>query len=254
MGFPQPGAATGVNPPAGDLGGTTVAPTVVATHLSAALPIAQGGTASATAAAALAALGGTALAGDLGGTSAAPTVVATHLAAALPIAQGGTAAITAPLALAALGAPAIAGDLGGTSAAPTVTGTHLGTALPINQGGTGQTTAAAALAALGGTTPNVTVTTQAGTTYTFILADADTVVEATAASAATFTLPLNASVAYPVGTILTAVQGGAGKVSFAAGGTTMTSPGSLVGTRAQWSTISALKIATDSWVLSGDLA
>lgn len=208
MGFPQPGAATGVNPPAGDLGGTTVAPTVVATHLSTALPIAQGGTASTTAAAALAALGGT----------------------------------------------AVAGDLGGTSAAPTVTGTHLGAALPVNQGGTGQTTAAAALAALGGTTPNVTVTTQAGTTYTFVLADADTVVEATAASAATFTLPLNASVAYPVGTILTAVQGGAGKVSFAAGGTTMTSPGSLVGTRAQWSTISALKIATDSWVLSGDLA
>ena len=48
----------GINPPAGDIGGTTANPTVVSTHLSAALPIAQGGTAAATAAAGLANLGG----------------------------------------------------------------------------------------------------------------------------------------------------------------------------------------------------
>jgi hypothetical protein len=75
---------------ANDLGGTSAAPTVVATHLASALPIAQGGSGQATAAAALSALGGAAVAGDIGNTSASPQVVSTHLSAALPIAQGGT--------------------------------------------------------------------------------------------------------------------------------------------------------------------
>ena len=55
---PYSGSGGGITPPAGDIGGTTAAPTVVSTHLSAALPIAQGGTAATTAAAALADLGG----------------------------------------------------------------------------------------------------------------------------------------------------------------------------------------------------
>ncbi len=42
------GAGGGITPPAGDIGGTTADPTVVSTHLTAALPIAQGGTGSAT--------------------------------------------------------------------------------------------------------------------------------------------------------------------------------------------------------------
>jgi hypothetical protein len=40
--------AGGISPPAGDIGGSTSVPTVVATHLAAALPIAQGGTGTAT--------------------------------------------------------------------------------------------------------------------------------------------------------------------------------------------------------------
>lgn len=194
-------------------------------------------------------------AGDIGGTAAVPTVVATHLSAALPIAQGGTASATAAAALAALGAPAIAGDLGGTSAAPTVVGTHLAAALPIAQGGTAAATAAAALTSLGAAPQVTPVTTQAGTSYTFALADAETIVEATAATAATFTIPTNASVAFPVGTILQLIQGGAGKASFAAaGGVTLNAPGGLVGTRVQWSTISVVQIAANTWVAMGDLA
>ena len=37
-----------LTPPVGDIGGTTSAPTVVSTHLTAALPTAQGGTGNAT--------------------------------------------------------------------------------------------------------------------------------------------------------------------------------------------------------------
>ncbi len=86
--------STGIVPPAGDIGGTSSSPTVVSTHLASPLPVAQGGTAAATAAAGLANLGGAAVAGDIGGTSAAPQVTGTHLAAPLPIAQGGTGTAT----------------------------------------------------------------------------------------------------------------------------------------------------------------
>ena len=82
--------STGIVPPAGDIGGTSSSPTVVSTHLASPLPVAQGGTAAATAAAGLANLGGAAVAGDIGGTSAAPQVTGTHLSAPLPVAQGGT--------------------------------------------------------------------------------------------------------------------------------------------------------------------
>jgi hypothetical protein len=52
-----PASSGGITPPAGDIGGTTSAPTVVSTHLSAPLPVSQGGTGAATAALARAALG-----------------------------------------------------------------------------------------------------------------------------------------------------------------------------------------------------
>ncbi len=171
--------STGIVPPAGDIGGTSSSPTVVSTHLASPLPVAQGGTAAATAAAGLANLGGAAVAGDIGGTSAAPQVTGTHLAAPLPIAQGGTgtatgapqndvlagpatggagapsfralAAADLPAATgAAQGAVQLAGDLAGTAASPQVTGTHLAAPLPLAQGGTGQSTQQSALDALAG--------------------------------------------------------------------------------------------------------
>lgn len=56
---------------------------------------------------------------------------------------------------------------------------------------------------------------QSGTTYTGVLADAGKVIECSNASPFTFTIPANASVAYPVDTKLLIVQGGAGSVTIA---------------------------------------
>lgn len=52
------GGGGGISPPAGDIGGSTSVPTVVSTHLTAALPLAQGGTGQASQQAAIDALAG----------------------------------------------------------------------------------------------------------------------------------------------------------------------------------------------------
>lgn len=57
------GSGGGINPPAGDLGGSTTTPTVVSTHLTTALPVAQGGTGQSTQQAAIDALAGSVTAG-----------------------------------------------------------------------------------------------------------------------------------------------------------------------------------------------
>lgn len=98
------------------------------------------------------------------------------------------------------------------------------------------------------------INTQTGTTYTFVLSDAGKLVEGNNASAITFTVPPNSSVAYPVGSWIDVSQYGAGKITIAAGaGVTLRSAGSLLGTRAQYAGISLIKRGTDEWYVFGDL-
>jgi hypothetical protein len=94
---------------------------------------------------------------------------------------------------------------------------------------------------------------QSGTTYTLVLEDAGKIVEVGNASAITVTIPTNASVAYPVGTQITLLQTGAGQITVSgpSGGTLNATPGTKL--RAQWSSATLLKRATDTWVLIGDL-
>jgi hypothetical protein len=119
-----------------------------------------------------------------------------------------------------------------------------------------------ALNIIGGTvSPSTTLATnaQTGTTYTFVLTDANnTVVELNNAAAITATIPLNSSVAYPIGAQIQLLQTGAGQVSVAvtSGVTLNTSPsaGTNAGKlRAQWSFATLIKRATDTWVLVGDV-
>jgi hypothetical protein len=102
---------------------------------------------------------------------------------------------------------------------------------------------------------------QTGTTYTFVLADADNkLVTASNASAQTYSIPTNATTAFPIGTQLNLIQIGAGQVTISAatpGTTTVVSTGATAASpkcRAQYSAITLIKRDTDSWYAIGDIA
>ena len=90
--------------------------------------------------------------------------------------------------------------------------------------------------------------------YTLVLADKAKVVEMNVVSANNLTVPLNATVAFPVGTQIHIVQVGAGQTTVVAtGGVTINSTTTLK-TRAQWAAATLIKRAENTWVLLGDLA
>ena len=102
---------------------------------------------------------------------------------------------------------------------------------------------------------------QTGTTYTFVLADADNkLVTASNASAQTYSIPTNATTAFPVGTQINLIQIGAGQVTVQAatsGTTTVVSTGATAAApkcRAQYSALTLVKRDTDSWYVIGDIA
>lgn len=112
------------------------------------------------------------------------------------------------------------------------------------------------------TAPIITysVNTQTGTTFTPVLSDGGSIVTLSNASAISATIPTNASVAYPIGTQLNFIQIGAGQVTISAvtsGTTTIASTGATAASpklRAQYSSASAIKVATDTWYVIGDIA
>tara|TARA_R110000803_G_scaffold95536_1_gene163599 strand:+ start:1230 stop:1814 length:585 start_codon:yes stop_codon:yes gene_type:complete len=106
----------------------------------------------------------------------------------------------------------------------------------------------------GNVVSEVAINTQTGTTYTTVLADQSKLVTLNNGSAITLTIPANSSVAYPIGTKIDLAQLGAGQVTVAgAGGVTVNATPTLK-LRAQYSAATCIKIATDTWLLVGDLA
>ena len=90
------------------------------------------------------------------------------------------------------------------------------------------------------------VNAQTGTTYTLVLTDAGKTVSASNASAVTFTVPANSSVAYETGTIIRFVNLGAGALTVAAaGGVTLNGAASI----AQYGGAYIFKSATDTWTM-----
>ena len=108
---------------------------------------------------------------------------------------------------------------------------------------------------------NLSINANTSTTYTFVLADNGKLVTSNNASAQTLSIPTNASVAYPVGTqINVAWITGAGQPTIQAvtsGTTTVLSTGATSTApklRVVNSVASCVKIATDTWLVTGDVA
>ena len=114
------------------------------------------------------------------------------------------------------------------------------------------------------TTPfdsELSINAQTGTTYTFVLDDGnDKLVTASNASAQTYSIPTNASVAFPIGTVMNIIAIGAGQVTINAvtpGTTTVLSTAATAASpklRVQYSAASCIKVATDTWYVVGDIA
>jgi hypothetical protein len=87
-----------------------------------------------------------------------------------------------------------------------------------------------------------------------VLGDASGLVEMNVGTANNLTVPLNSSVAFAVGAQISILQVGAGQTTVVAtGGVTINAtPGLKL--RAQWSSATLIKRATDTWVLVGDLS
>jgi len=102
-------------------------------------------------------------------------------------------------------------------------------------------------------TAMIALNAQTGTTYTAVLADDGKLVTCDNASAITFTIPTNASVAFGIGTQINVMQLGAGQVTIAGAGVTLRSQGSKLKTNGQYAVITCVKIATDTWVIVGNL-
>jgi len=96
--------------------------------------------------------------------------------------------------------------------------------------------------------------------YTAVIGDAyQTLVPMNKATAIAFKIPTNASVAFPVGTVITVLNKGVGTCTISAvtpatttiltGGTTAASP-----TLAQYKTAACIKTATDTWYVVGSIA
>ena len=102
--------------------------------------------------------------------------------------------------------------------------------------------------------PTPTINAQTGTTYVPVIADAGVMVTLSNASAITVTLPSNATVGYTVGAEVDFLWLGVGQPSFVAGsGATVNgTPGLKL--RARYSACTAKKVATNDWVILGDLA
>jgi hypothetical protein len=96
--------------------------------------------------------------------------------------------------------------------------------------------------------------------YTAVLANNSQVVTMNNASANTFSIPTNASVAFPIGTQINVLQIGAGQTTIQAvtsGTTTINSTGATSTApklRARYSAATCLKAGTDLWYVFGDIA
>jgi hypothetical protein len=104
-------------------------------------------------------------------------------------------------------------------------------------------------------TAMIALNAQTGTTYTTVLADDGKLITCDNGSPIALTIPPSSSVNYGIGTQINIMQLGAGVVTITAGvGVTLRSAGSKLKTNGQYAVATCCKIATDTWVVIGNLA
>jgi hypothetical protein len=105
-----------------------------------------------------------------------------------------------------------------------------------------------------------TINAQTGTTYTTVIADSyQVLITQSNASSNAIKIPTNASVAHPIGTVITVLNIGAGTCTISAvtsGTTTILSSGATPAapTLAQYRSAACIKTATDTWYVVGAIA
>jgi hypothetical protein len=105
-----------------------------------------------------------------------------------------------------------------------------------------------------------TLNAQTGTTYTSVLNDSyQVLVTMSNASANAFKIPTNASVAHPIGTVITVMNIGAGTCTISAvtsGTTTVLSGGATAAapTLTQYRSAACIKTDTDAWYVVGAIS
>jgi hypothetical protein len=107
---------------------------------------------------------------------------------------------------------------------------------------------------ISGVLQETVTTTRQTASYTLALADNGKLVEMNVATANNLTVPLNSSVAFPIGTKIDIAQYGAGQTTVVAtSGVTVRSAAGALKLAAQYSGATLVKIATDEWYLFGDI-
>jgi hypothetical protein len=95
---------------------------------------------------------------------------------------------------------------------------------------------------------------ETGTTYTAALRDAGAYIKLANAGAIVFTIPPESSVPFPINTVLTVEQAGAGAITVTAGvGVALNTAAVSAITIGQYAVARIVKTATNTWAVSGDV-
>lgn len=100
----------------------------------------------------------------------------------------------------------------------------------------------------------VGINAQTGTSYAPVLSDRGKLVTLSNAGAITVTMPSDATTAFAIGAQIDFSVIGAGMATFVAGASATVNATPSAVTRAQYSTVTAIKRAANTWLLVGDLA